>query len=84
MININLEEELANIQLPQTKRELFILESEILYILGAYVIAKEKIENKSIDSEQLIKDFTIKFQFAKAFFLGFSGKQKTDIKEQGE
>ena len=55
MINIDLQNDIAEIKQPTNKKELFILESEMMYILGNYLNAKEEFENKTFEPQEIMQ-----------------------------
>lgn len=64
MINIDLQKNIVNITPPKNSKEYAYLESEVLMVLGSFLCAKEKLENKSINEHQIIS----LIQSAKMFF----------------
>ncbi|BDB66043.1 hypothetical protein Hc94105_0228 [Helicobacter cinaedi] len=75
MINIDLQNDIAEIKQPTNKRELFILESEMMYILGNYLNAKEEFENKTFEPQEIMQMLQTKIIMAKAFFAGIKESQ---------
>ena len=80
MINIDLQNDIAEIKQPTNKKELFILESEMMYILGNYLNAKEEFENKTFEPQEIMQMLQTKIIMAKAFFAGI--KKSQDKKQQ--
>ena len=68
MINIDLNKGVVDISKAENKHDLFVLQSEILFVLGAFMNAKEEVEKKTYEPKEAAKFLTDRLIFAKQFF----------------